>query len=214
MAAPWILVGLGNPGGHYARNRHNIGFLAVDEIARRYNFTPFRPSKFQGDLSEGSLDGVKCLLVKPTTYMNLSGDCVGAIMRFFKVPPEQVIVFHDELELPASKFRVKRGGGHAGHNGLKSLDAHCTPEYWRVRLGIGHPGDKARVTAHVLSDFAKADEAWLSPLLDAVTDAIPLFVTKSEREFTESVSRKLTPPKPPKPAPVPPRAAAAEGGTP
>ena len=214
MAAPWILVGLGNPGGHYARNRHNIGFLAVDEIARRYNFTPFRPTKFQGDLSEGSLDGVKCLLVKPTTYMNLSGDCVGAIMRFFKVLPEQLIVFHDELELPASKFRVKRGGGHAGHNGLKSLDAHCTPEYWRVRLGIGHPGDKARVTAHVLSDFTKADETWLPPLLDAVTDAIPLFVTKSEREFTESVSRRLTPPKPPKAAPVPPRAGAAEGGTP
>lgn len=204
MSAPWILAGLGNPGGQYARNRHNIGFLALDAIAERHRFTPFRASKFQGEMAEGSLGFVKCLAVKPSTYMNLSGDSIGAILRFYKVPPQHLIVFHDELELPAGKFRVKKGGGHAGHNGLKSLDAHCTPDYWRVRLGIGHPGDKSRVTSHVLGDFAKADDAWLTPLLEAMAAAIPLFVAKSEREFTEAVSRKITPPKPVKPPPSAP----------
>lgn len=204
MSAPWLLVGLGNPGGQYARNRHNIGFLALDEIVRRHNFPPFRASKFQGEMTEGGLGFVKCLAVKPSTYMNLSGDCVGAILRFYKIPPQQMIVFHDELELPAGKFRVKKGGGHAGHNGLKSLDAHCTPDYWRVRLGIGHPGEKARVTSHVLGDFAKADEVWLVPLLEAMAAAAPLFVAKSEREFSEAVSRKIAPPPPPKAPKAPP----------
>ena len=137
----WLIVGLGNPGGSYARNRHNIGFMAADEIVRRHCFSPWR-SKYQGQIAEGTIAGEKVLVLKPETYMNLSGQSVAAAARFHKIPNGNVIALHDEIDLPPGKVRVKKGGGAAGHNGLKSIDAHLGNDYWRVRLGIGHPGDK------------------------------------------------------------------------
>ena len=151
-----LWVGLGNPGAQYARNRHNIGFMAVDAIAVAHGFGPWR-AKFQGQLAEGRIGGQKLLLLKPETYMNLSGDAVRAALGFYKLTPADLTVFHDELDLPAGKLRLKAGGGHAGHNGLRSIDAHVGPDFQRVRLGIGHPGDKHLVSPHVLGDFAKAD---------------------------------------------------------
>lgn len=160
-----IFAGLGNPGPKYAGNRHNIGFMAADEIARRHGFGPWR-QKMQAEISEGQLDGEKILLVKPQTYMNESGRAVGEIMRFYKLSPVDITVFYDELDLVPGKVRVKTGGGSGGHNGIKSIDAHCGKDYARVRLGIGHPGTKDRVHGHVLGDFAKSDDVWLTPLLD------------------------------------------------
>ena len=145
---PWLLVGLGNPGREYARNRHNIGFMAVDEIAREYGF-PIWKRKFQGQMAEGRIAGEKVILLKPETYMNLSGEAAGTAARFYKIPPERIWVFHDEMDLPPGRLRTKHGGGSGGHNGIKSLDQHLTPAYGRVRLGVGHPGDKDRVTGHV-----------------------------------------------------------------
>lgn len=164
-----ILVGLGNPGTKYSGHRHNIGFMAADEIHRRHGFSPWR-KKFSALIADGNLDGVKTVLLKPQTFMNLSGQSVGEAMRFYKLAPADVIVMHDELDLAPGKVRVKTGGGHGGHNGLKSTDAHIGKDYVRVRLGIGHPGDKARVNGHVLGDFAKADQDWLQPLLEAIAD--------------------------------------------
>ncbi len=197
----WVFAGLGNPGSQYARNRHNIGFMAVEEIARRYGFAGWKSSKFKGEIAEGQIAGQRVIAVKPATFMNLSGDCIGPLLRFYKIPVDHLIVFHDELELTAGKLRVKKGGGHAGHNGLKSLDAHCTPDYWRVRLGIGHPGSKERVTGHVLGDFSAADQDWLTPFLDAVAAAAPLLLTETEVAFMNRVATLLQPPKPGKPAP-------------
>ncbi|MFT6933075.1 MAG: PTH1 family peptidyl-tRNA hydrolase, partial [Paracoccaceae bacterium] len=148
-----LWVGLGNPGAKYANNRHNIGFMALDRIAEDHGFAPWR-GKFQGSLSEGRLGSQKIMLLKPETFMNLSGQSVGEAMRFFKLTPEDITVFHDELDLVPGKVRVKQSGGHAGHNGLRSLHAHIGETYTRVRLGIGHPGHKDRVAAYVLSDFA------------------------------------------------------------
>ncbi|RME17075.1 MAG: aminoacyl-tRNA hydrolase, partial [Alphaproteobacteria bacterium] len=167
-----LFVGLGNPGAKYARNRHNIGFMALDRIAEDHGFGPWR-AKFQGLVSEGRLGGEKVVLLKPQTYMNLSGQAVGEAMRFFKLAPADVIVFHDELDLAPGKVRLKLGGGHAGHNGLRSIHAHIGEAYGRVRLGIGHPGHKDRVTAWVLADFPKADEVWLDDLLRGVSDGAP-----------------------------------------
>ncbi|NBC88025.1 MAG: aminoacyl-tRNA hydrolase, partial [Alphaproteobacteria bacterium] len=155
-----LFVGLGNPGRQYAMNRHNIGFMAVERIAAEHGFPPFR-AKFQGQVSEGRLGGAKVLILKPETYVNRSGQAVGEAARFYKLAPEDIVVFHDELDLSPGKVRVKQGGGHAGHNGLRSLHAHLGDGYGRVRLGIGHPGHKDRVTSYVLSDFAKADQDWL-----------------------------------------------------
>ena len=164
----WLLIGLGNPGDEYVRHRHNIGFMAADAVADAHDFKPWR-SKFSGLLSEGRLDGAKAILLKPQTYMNESGQSVQAAAKFYKIPPDRIAVFHDELDLPPGEVRVKRGGGNAGHNGLRSMDAHLgTADYWRVRLGIGYPGDKARVTGHVLGNFAQADGAWLASLLDNI----------------------------------------------
>jgi PTH1 family peptidyl-tRNA hydrolase len=146
--------------------------MAVDAIVDRHRFTPWR-ARFQGAMSEGALNGDKVLALKPGTYMNLSGQAVGEAMRFYKLAPEQVIVFYDELELEPTRVKVKKAGGSAGHNGIRSLDAHIGYDYWRVRLGIGHPGDKARVSGYVLSDFGKGDAQWLEKLLDAVADAAP-----------------------------------------
>ena len=164
-----LFVGLGNPGGQYARNRHNIGFMAVDRIAEDHGFSPWK-SKFQGKISEGRLGSGKALLLKPETFMNLSGQSVGEAMRFYKLEPEDVIVFHDELDLAPGKCRVKSGGGHAGHNGLRSLHGHIGDCYDRVRLGIGHPGRKELVAGYVLHDFAKADGDWLDDLLRGISD--------------------------------------------
>jgi PTH1 family peptidyl-tRNA hydrolase len=193
-----LLVGLGNPGGAYARNRHNIGFMAADEIVRRHSFSSWR-SKFQGQLAEGTIAGEKVLVLKPETYMNLSGQSVAAAARFHKIALADIVVLHDELDLPPGKLRVKKGGGAGGHNGLKSIDAHLGQDYWRVRLGIGHPGDKSLVTPYVLGDFAKAEETWLLPLFDAVSDQLPLLLKGDETGFMTKVAQAVPVAKPKKP---------------
>ncbi len=171
-----LLAGLGNPGEKYARHRHNVGFMAVDAIAERHAFGAPR-GKFQSEMREGRLDGdgpsIKALALKPQTYMNESGRAVGEALRFYKLGPEDLVVFHDELDLAPGKLRVRTGGGHAGHNGLRSIAAHIGADFRRVRIGIGHPGDKSKVTGHVLGDFAKADADWLEPLLRALAAAAP-----------------------------------------
>lgn len=162
-----LIVGLGNPGAQYRNNRHNVGFMAVDAIARANGFSNWS-RKFQGEIADGRLGDERVLLLKPQTYMNLSGQSAHAAAQFHKIAPENIVVLYDELDLAPGKLRVKNGGGSGGHNGIKSLDAHLGPTYRRVRIGIGHPGDKALVHNHVLGDFAKADAEWLNPLLDAM----------------------------------------------
>lgn len=172
----WLFAGLGNPGGEYEGHRHNIGFMAADAIAAAHGFPAWR-SKYQAQMAEGTLGGVKVILLKPQTYMNNSGQSVAAAAKFYKIPVARVVVFHDELDLAAGKIKVKQGGGNAGHNGLRSIEGHLgTPDYWRVRLGIGHPGDKDKVHNYVLGDFAKADRRWLEALLAAVAEHAPLLV--------------------------------------
>jgi PTH1 family peptidyl-tRNA hydrolase len=190
-----LVVGLGNPGPAYAGNRHNIGFMAVDAIARRHGFGAFR-ARFQGEIAEGTVAGRPILLLEPMTYMNESGRSVGAAARFYKIPTEDIVVFHDELDLAAGKLRVKDGGGHAGHNGLRSLHGHVGPGFRRVRLGIGRPGDRQQVVGHVLKNFAKADAAWLDPLLDAVAEQFPLLVQGDAGAFMSKVALAMNPPKP------------------
>ncbi len=191
-----LLVGLGNPGAKHARQRHNIGFMAVDAIADAHGFAPWR-AKFSGQVAEGRIGGDKALLLKPETYMNLSGDAVQAAMRFYRLAPADVIVFHDELDLAPGKVRVKSGGGHAGHNGLRSIDAHIGPDFMRVRLGIGHPGDNARVTAHVLGDFAAADAEWRDAVLAGVAAGAPALVAGDGGRFLNEIARRQPPPKEP-----------------
>ncbi len=196
-----LFVGLGNPGAKYVRNRHNIGFMAVDRIAEDYGFSPWR-AKFQGQLCEGRLGSEKVALLKPETFMNLSGQAVGEAMRFYKLTSDDVIVFHDELDLAPGKMRVKTGGGHAGHNGLRSIHAHIGEAYGRVRLGIGHPGHKDRVAHYVLSDFAKADADWLDDLLRGLSDGAPYLAENDTAKFSNAVALRMAPPKPdPKPKP-------------
>ena len=185
-----LLIGLGNPGSRYAHHRHNIGAMAADSIAQHHDFGPWR-RRFQGETAEGRIGAGKVLLLKPQTYMNESGRAAGEAMRFFKLTPEDLFVFHDELDLAPGKLKVKQGGGHAGHNGLKSLMSHCGAEFWRVRLGIGHPGDKAKVTAHVLGDFAKADAQWLDPMLDAIAAAAPALIDGRPDKFTSDVAQAM-----------------------
>lgn len=191
-----LIVGLGNPGTKYTHNRHNIGFMAVDEIARTHNFNPFK-SKFQGELAEGQIDGVKTLLLKPKTFMNESGRSVGEALRFYKIPLEDVVVIYDELDLAPGKVRIKKGGGSGGHNGIKSIDAHVGKDYRRVRLGIGHPGDKNLVSNYVLNDFAKADEVWLSPLLYGIADSVDTLARREDTNFTNKLALKLNSNEPP-----------------
>ena len=181
-----LFVGLGNPGAKYARNRHNIGFMAVDEIARRHGFAPWR-RRFQGETSEGTLGTERVILLKPTTYMNESGRSVQEAASFFKIAPGDTTVFHDELELPPGKVRVKIGGGIAGHNGLRSISAHIGNDYRRVRLGIGHPGVKELVHSHVLSDFAKSDRAWVEALCEVVADNAALLAAGQDASFANKV---------------------------
>jgi PTH1 family peptidyl-tRNA hydrolase len=181
-----LFVGLGNPGAKFARNRHNVGFMAVDEIGRRHGFAPWR-RRFQGETSEGTLGTERVILLKPTTYMNDSGRSVQEAASFFKIAPGDVTVFHDELELPPGKVRVKIGGGIAGHNGLRSISAHIGNEYRRVRLGIGHPGVRELVHGHVLSDFAKADNDWVATLCDAVAEHAVLVAKGTDATFANRV---------------------------
>ena len=189
-----LWVGLGNPGAKYEMNRHNIGFMAVDRIAADHGFAPFR-SKFQGALSEGRLGSEKVLLLKPETFMNKSGQSVGEAMRFYKLAPEDVTVFHDELDLAPAKLRVKQGGGHAGHNGLRSIHSHIGESYRRIRLGVGHPGHKDRVAGYVLSDFAKADRDWLEELLRGISNGANALAEGDTGRFMNAVSLRVAPPR-------------------
>lgn len=189
-----LFVGLGNPGAKYTRNRHNIGFMAVDAIAEGHGFGPWR-AKFRGRVAEGVLAGHKVLLLKPETFMNLSGEAVSEAARFYKLGPGDITVFHDELDLAPGKLRVKRGGGHAGHNGLRSIHAHLGPDYTRVRLGIGHPGHKDAVSGYVLRDFPKADEAWLDDVLRGVADGAPELARGDTGRFMNAVALRVNPPR-------------------
>lgn len=193
-----LIVGLGNPGPKYERNRHNVGFMAVDEIVRRHSFGPWR-ARFQGQVSEGQIGGRKVMVLKPMTFMNESGKAVGEAARFFKISAQDIWVFYDELDLAGAKLKVKSGGGHAGHNGLRSIDAHLAKdlgkEYWRVRIGIGHPGDKAKVHGHVLGDFSKAEWPATEKLIDAMADAFPTLVERGYSDFMSKVSLILKPPR-------------------
>lgn len=212
----FLLIGLGNPGTRYAHNRHNIGFMAVDAIAQKHSFSAWS-QKFQGLCCEGTVPSptggrlgkglagsdsannaplpssrpsrgeARVYLLKPQTFMNLSGESVGALARFYKIPLENIIVLHDELDLPLAKVRVKLGGGHGGHNGLKSLDAHLGADYWRVRMGIGHPGDKELVSPYVLSDFSKQEQQLVEKLTAAIAEHIYLLFSGNEAEFMNRV---------------------------
>ncbi|MEM9716844.1 MAG: aminoacyl-tRNA hydrolase [Pseudomonadota bacterium] len=197
-----LLIGLGNPGAKYARNRHNIGFMAMDQIATDHGFGPWR-SKFQGAISEGRFGSEKVLLLKPETFMNKSGQSVGDAMRFHKLEPSDVVVFHDELDLVPGKVRLKTGGGHAGHNGLRSIHAHIGADYDRVRLGIGHPGHKDAVAGYVLRDFPKADADWLDDLLRGIGDGIAELVAGNGDKFMNAVALRVAPPRSSKSAPKP-----------
>jgi len=187
-----LLVGLGNPGAKYARNRHNIGFMAVDEIASAHGFGPWR-AKFQGQVAEGRIGATKIVLLKPDTFMNLSGQAVGETARFHKIDPADVIVFHDELDLAPTKIRIKTGGGHAGHNGLRSIHQHIGADYDRVRMGIGHPGHKDAVSGYVLRDFPKADAQWLDDELRGIADGIVHLVDGDSARFLNAIGLRLTP---------------------
>jgi PTH1 family peptidyl-tRNA hydrolase len=187
-----FFVGLGNPGPQYVRNRHNIGFMAVNEICHRHRFGPWR-RKFHGAVAEGVIGGEKILALKPMTYMNQSGLSVGEAVRYYQGSPSRVYVFHDELDLLAGKLRVKTGGGAAGHNGIRSIEAHIGSGFHRVRLGIGHPGERGRVHGHVLGDFAKSDANWLEPLLQAIGENADLLVAGNEASFQNKVHLALHP---------------------
>lgn len=185
----FLLVGLGNPGPKYAKHRHNVGFMAVDALAARYGIAPWR-KKFQSDVAEGQVKGVadRVILLKPQTFMNKSGEAVQAARQFYKIPLERTFVFHDELDVAPEKIKIKQGGGAGGHNGLRSIDAHGGAGYWRVRIGIGHPGihepnKEELVTNYVLSDFARAERQWLEPLLDGIADNLPRLLNKGGADF-------------------------------
>ncbi len=202
-----LFVGLGNPGPKYAQTRHNIGFMAVDQIARDHGFPSFR-AKFQGEVSEGRIGSDRVILLKPMTFMNLSGQSVGEAMRFYKLDSTDVTVFHDELDLAPGKVRLKSGGGHAGHNGLRSMHQHIGPHYDRVRLGIGHPGHKDAVSGYVLHDFAKADQDWLDDVIRGIGDGVGSLVADDGPQFLNAIARRVAParsstskpkPKPPEP---------------
>ncbi len=196
-----LLVGLGNPGTEYLRNRHNIGFIALDAIAEHHGFSPWR-RRFQGQACEGHLGSVKVLALKPTTYMNESGRAIGEASRFYKIDPVDVVVLHDEIDLAPGKLKMKRGGGHAGHNGLRNIHAHIGADYRRIRLGVGHPGDKNRVKGFVLKDFSKTERDWLPDLFDAIAEAAPLLAAGDDPGFASKVALIRNPPEhKPKPEP-------------
>ena len=186
--------GLGNPEPAMARNRHNIGFMAIDVIAMHWKFSPWR-RRFKGVTAEGEVGGERILALKPLTYMNDSGESVGDAARFFKILSDDIIVIHDEIDLRPGKLRVKRGGGNAGHNGLRSIDACLGPDYWRVRIGVGHPGIKELVQPYVLQNFPDEERTlWVEPLLAAVAETIPLLVSGAPDAFMSEVARRFSPP--------------------
>ena len=199
-----LFVGLGNPGADYAGHRHNIGFMAVDRIAADHGFGPWKRA-FKGLVAEGRLGDQKVVLLKPDTFMNASGEAVQAAMAFYKLPIGDITVFHDELDLAPGKLRVKQGGGHAGHNGLRSVHAHIGEAYQRVRLGIGHPGHKDAVSAYVLHDFAKADQGWLADLLTGLSDGAVALAQNDPARMMNAVALRMNPPRVnPRPPPEPP----------
>ncbi len=187
-----LIVGLGNPGPRYARTRHNIGFMAVDEIVRRHSF-PALKERFKGVFAEGTIAGQRVMVLKPQTFMNDSGESVGAAARFFKLDPGEIAVVHDELDLAEGKLRVKRGGGAAGHNGLRSIDALYANDYWRVRIGIGHPGAKELVLPYVLQNFPVEEQEWVEKLLAAIAEAAPLLVADDAAGFMTKVALQTKP---------------------
>lgn len=194
----WLFVGLGNPGSEYERNRHNIGFMAVDTIASLYNFPTWK-KKYQGEFCEGMISGEKVILLKPMTYMNESGRSVQALSSFYKIQTSNIVAFHDELDVMPSKVKTKTGGGAGGHNGIRSMDAHLPDiNYKRVRLGIGHPGDKDRVHGYVLGNFSKEDEKWLPDLLKVVAKEAPLLIKGEDARFISNIALASQPPKPKK----------------
>ncbi|MGF1626463.1 MAG: aminoacyl-tRNA hydrolase [Alphaproteobacteria bacterium] len=199
-----LFVGLGNPGADYARNRHNVGFMAIEAVAARHGFSPWR-KRFQGLVAEGSLDGEKIVALKPQTYMNNSGRAVGEAVRFFKLEPSAVHVFYDELDLVPGKLRVKQGGGAGGHNGIRDITAQIGAEFWRVRIGIGHPGHKDAVLGHVLNDFAKVDREWVVAMLDAIAEAAPLLAKGDPNAFMSKVDVLTRPARDPAPPNASPR---------
>ena len=188
----FLVVGLGNPGAEYANTRHNVGFMAADEIHRRYNFSAFR-SKFSGLIAEGNIAGEKVYLLKPQTYMNLSGNSVVQAANFYKILPQNIIVIHDDMDLPTDKIKAKIGGGSGGHNGIKSIDSAITPNYNRIRIGVGHPSDKNEdsVVNHVLSGFSKADKVNIEADIDMVADLLPILIQKGIAEFSNQLGMKL-----------------------
>jgi PTH1 family peptidyl-tRNA hydrolase len=189
-----LVVGLGNPGSRHARNRHNIGFMAAAAIARRYGFAAFR-SRFKGELAEGAIAGERRLLLCPQTFMNASGESVLAAMSFYRIAPEEVVVIHDELDLRPGKVRVKRGGGNAGHNGLRSIDAMIGADYWRIRIGIGHPGIRELVHPYVLQNFSAEEmRLWVLPLVEAVAETIPWLLDGAPDAFMSEIARLVAPP--------------------
>ena len=202
-----LLVGLGNPGPEHARNRHNVGFMAVDAISQRFSFASPR-RRFHGLAAEGRLDDIKAIALKPLTWMNRSGLAVAEAAHYYRLLPEEIIVFHDELDLRPAKVRVKSGGGHAGHNGLRDLDRHLGVDYRRVRIGVGHPGDRDDVMPYLLSDLAEGDQDWLDRVLGAIVEATPLLAAGDDPGFMTKVALLISPPqlKPAKPKPPPPAA--------
>jgi len=186
-----LIAGLGNPGPEYSGHRHNVGFMAVDAIHRRHGFNPWR-RRFRGETAEGTIDGEKVLLLKPLTYMNESGRAVGEAMRFYKLAPTDVLVIHDEVDLPPGKLRMKSGGGAAGHNGLRSTSGAIGDGYRRMRIGVGHPGVKEAVPHYVLHDFAKADRVWLEPMIEAIADQAGLLATGKDATFANRIHEALS----------------------
>lgn len=185
-----LLVGLGNPGSGYANNRHNLGFMTVDALVERYNLGAWR-GKFQGQVAEGRVGNNKVAVLKPTTFMNESGRALSEAIKFYKIDLDDVVVFFDEIELAPGKIRVKKGGGHAGHNGIRSLISHISGDFWRVRMGVGHPGHKDRVSGYVLQDFAKSDQDWVRTLVDATVDSTPLLLDGDHNRFMTDVARAM-----------------------
>ena len=189
-----IIAGLGNPGPEHLRHRHNIGFMAADEIIRRYDLS-LRKSRHHAYVADGLVGGRKILLLKPKTFMNDSGRAVGAAARYHKLKPRDVVVIYDELDLKPGKVRVRTGGGHAGHNGIRSVISHIGPDFRRIRVGIGHPGEKRKVHRYVLSDLSATDREWAGPVLEAIADSLPLLVAGDDPGFMTRVARLSPPPK-------------------
>jgi len=188
-----LVVGLGNPGQRYAANRHNIGFMAVNEIVRQYNLPNFqKKNRLQSDFSEGIIGSRKVVLIKPLSFMNCSGKPIGDTMRYFRLNPSDIFVFHDEMDIPEGCLRVKKGGGHAGHNGIRDIENHIGREFWRIRLGVGKPLNKKKVIAHVLGNFSKLDHIWLLPILEAIANKLPILLDGATSDYMSSVTSKLS----------------------